>query len=80
MTFVAIGALRVNYLVANTEGMFSCENKILTTQHAEKKSSGMAENPSNHLQPSVGMTTRANSTSKQAPIAQNICNKQLSLY
>lgn len=43
----------------------------LTTQQMAKMSSGMAENPSSHCQPSVGMTISASSTSKHAPIAQN---------
>ena len=46
-----------------------------TTQNIEKKSSGRADIPSRYDQPSVGITTRASRTSKQAPIAQNVSTR-----
>uniref|UniRef100_A0A182QL87 Uncharacterized protein n=1 Tax=Anopheles farauti TaxID=69004 RepID=A0A182QL87_9DIPT len=40
-----------------------------------KINNGAADNPSNHRQPSVGVTANASATSKQAPSAQKHCNK-----
>ena len=48
---------------------------LLTLQQMQNISTGIAEKNRRYCHPSVGMTTRAKSTSTTVPIAQNTCDK-----
>jgi hypothetical protein len=61
----------MNFLIRNLKIL-----KELTGQTQANRKTGIVDNASNHLQPSVGIMSKAKRTSKQAPKAQKLCGKK----